>query len=997
MKNNRFTKTQIATSLSIALGAFSAPMVYAADEADDVVEVIEIKGIRGSVIKSMDAKRSSTGIVDTISSEDMGKFPDTNLAESLQRISGVSIDRSNGEGQKVTVRGFSAQRNMVTLNGRQMVNTNGDRSFNFDNLSAEGISGLEVNKTTKASLPAGGIGATINLVTNQPLSLGVTKASFAAKILNDTSTVDGSVTPELSGIYSTVLADGKLGVSITANYAERESGSQQAEVGTGFRSFEAVQDQDWSGSNATWGGVPYDNQVNRPDPSSDSIYSVPQTTVYKFEEQQRKRLNTHLVLQYQLAENIRATVDAMYVKKEVDVQYNDVSAWFTFAPSENVWSDGPIASPLLYSETYPGDTQDLSMGARDAATVEESTMLGFNFDWKVNDDLGLKIDAHTSEASNLPNSKYGSSNSVSLMSRIREGAAVDFTGTIPHLKVLGAENLTPESMEVAGSWFRNDRSENSIDQFQLSGDYNLNDYGSIDFGVGTITAKNHRREAPQVQRDDWGGRGTGVFDASQLPVSSIYDNLDLDKGNFNFPEGPDVSGWTTVDTYYKWDFDTIIPIAEALYGLERTDTDCGTNFCPSNNYAAGLDRNVEETTTSLYFQYNYNGEIGDMYYDVHFGVRHEETEVTSTSSVQSKETYTIWQGDTELIYVDIADDFEYQTRTADYSNTLPSLNVNLELTDDMVLRFAYGKSINRADYSSLVAGANVGNQYNESGGSIDTGTPGLLPLESTNLDISFEYYYDEGSYASVALFDKSITNGITSNPLTIEVPQIRTPLGGERWTEAVTALGANNAGDVRQWIYDNYGDTDEVYLNSAGSIIIESVSTDPLIDYSNSTQPANSDETQGYTGAEFTVQHMFGETGYGVIGNYTVVSTDNQYDDSSLTIEGADPETNISDSANLVGFYDASGLQIRLAYNWRDEFLVSWWENADTNPKYTEEYSQLDLSVNYDLPQVEGLTVFLEGINITNEYTRSRGRSTYQVLNVTQTGARYAIGARYSF
>lgn len=1005
MNNNRFKKSRIATSLTIALSTLAMP-VFANESADDDVEVIEVKGIRGSVIKSMDTKRSAEGIVDAISAEDIGKFPDTNLAESLQRISGVSIDRNNGEGQKVTVRGFAAQRNMVTLNGRQMVNTNGDRSFNFDNLSAEGISGLEVHKTAKANLPSGGIGATINLLTNQPLALGETKASIAAKMLNDTSSEDGSITPELSGIYSTVVADGKLGVSITANYAERESGSQQAEVGTGFRSFNAVQNQDWSGANAVWGGVPYENQVNRPDPSSDSIYSVPQTTIYKFEEQQRKRLNSHLVLQYDISDNMRATVDYMYVEKEVDVQYNDVSAWYTFAPSENVWSDGPVSSPLLYSEYYgPDNLQDLSMGARDAATVEETTMLGFNLDWKVNEDLSLKFDYHTSEASNLPNSKYGSSNTLSLMARVREGAATDFTGDMPVLKVNGADDLAPENVEVAGGWFRNDRSDNSIDQFQLSGEYDLAEYGSIDFGVGKITAENHRREAPQVQRDDWGGRGTGLFTADQLPEASILDKFDASKGDFDFsdvPLGtgesyPDVAGWTTLDRFYMWDFNTIVPIAEANYGLTRTDTNCGTNFCPSTNYAAGLDRYVEESTTAAYLQYNYEGEFGEMYYDVHLGVRHETTDVLSTSAVQAKEGYSVWRGDTEFVYIDIDGQFEYQTRKADYSYTLPTLNFNLEVSEDVVVRFAWGKSISRADYGSLIAGFNVGTQYNQSGGNVDTGNPGLLPLESTNLDLSFEYYYDEGSYASIALFDKKITNGITSEPITFEPPAITTPIGGTRWNEAVAATGSSDAGTLRQWIYDNYGDTDEVYIAENGEITIESLSSDPLVDYSNSTQPANSDSERGYTGAEFTLQHIFGESGFGVIGNYTVVETDTEYNDASLTIEGADPETNISDSANLVGFYDSDGLQIRLAYNWRDEFLVSWWENADSNPKYTEEYSQIDLSISYDLPQVEGLTVFLEGINITDEYTRSRGRSTRQVLNITQTGARWALGARYNF
>src|SRR3990167_1952867 len=135
----------------------------------------------------MDTKRSSTGIVDAISAEDIGKFPDTNLAESLQRISGVSIDRVNGEGSKVSVRGFGPDFNLVTLNGRQMPVTTGSRSFDFANISADTISGVEVNKTSFAKNPTGGIGSTIDVQTLKPLSAGGEKAVVSVAAVDDRS------------------------------------------------------------------------------------------------------------------------------------------------------------------------------------------------------------------------------------------------------------------------------------------------------------------------------------------------------------------------------------------------------------------------------------------------------------------------------------------------------------------------------------------------------------------------------------------------------------------------------------------------------------------------------------------------------------------------------------------------------------------------------------------------------------------------------------------
>ena len=165
----------------------------------------------------MDTKRDAVGVVDAINAEDIGKFPDTNLSEALQRITGVSIDRRNGEGATVTARGFGPQFNMVTLNGRQMptadafadgtATTGGlagnSRSFNFANLAAESISAVEVYKTGRADVATGGIGASINVRTARPLDNDGLVLNLGFKALNDTTNrVGDDFTPELSGIFS---------------------------------------------------------------------------------------------------------------------------------------------------------------------------------------------------------------------------------------------------------------------------------------------------------------------------------------------------------------------------------------------------------------------------------------------------------------------------------------------------------------------------------------------------------------------------------------------------------------------------------------------------------------------------------------------------------------------------------------------------------------------------------------------------------------------------
>ncbi len=161
MNNNRFSKTKVATSLSLILSALSAGVM--ADEKQRDIEVIEVKGLRNSIQEAMGVKRDAAGVVDAISAEDIGKFPDTNLAESLQRITGISISRNNGEGNQVTARGFGPDFNMVTLNGRTMPGsalpsgggTPNSRAFDFSDLASEGVRAVEVYKTGKASIATG--------------------------------------------------------------------------------------------------------------------------------------------------------------------------------------------------------------------------------------------------------------------------------------------------------------------------------------------------------------------------------------------------------------------------------------------------------------------------------------------------------------------------------------------------------------------------------------------------------------------------------------------------------------------------------------------------------------------------------------------------------------------------------------------------------------------------------------------------------------------------
>ncbi|MEM6912721.1 MAG: TonB-dependent receptor plug domain-containing protein, partial [Pseudomonadota bacterium] len=306
-ENIRRLKGSIALLSGASVLAMAVPALAQDTESDSSAfeeDVIIVSGISKSLAASSDVKRQARGVVDALTAEDIGDFPDTNLAESLQRITGVSIDRRNGEGSQVTVRGFGPDFNLVLLNGRQMPTAfnEGDtapasRSFDFGNLAAEGISGIRVYKTGRASLPTGGVGSTLNILTARPFDSPGLRFSIGAKAVvdnSDTSLDDGSsVTPEFSGIFSNTFMDDKVGITLTGSYQDRESGVAQFGTTSGWRGA-------YLGSTINeWGVLPpaSSGQVtNRPE--GDQIYSVPQNANYQLSSIDRERINGQVSLQY---------------------------------------------------------------------------------------------------------------------------------------------------------------------------------------------------------------------------------------------------------------------------------------------------------------------------------------------------------------------------------------------------------------------------------------------------------------------------------------------------------------------------------------------------------------------------------------------------------------------------------------------------------------------------------------------------------------------------
>ena len=714
-----FRVTELAAACAMAMagasGALAQQAPAAAVSQPEATQTIVVKGIRSSLASSLELKRDGQGVVDGISAEDIGKFPDTNLAESLQRISGVSIDRSIGEGSRVTVRGVGPEFNAVLLNGRQMpassiadTGASNSRAFDFGNLASEAIAGIEVYKTSRASSPTGGIGATINIKTARPLDNPGLRGSFGIKGVVDTSnsrlpsTMAGSeVTPEVSGIYSNTFADGRFGVALSASYQERDLGYNQAAVGGG-----------WIVSRGNAGALANPNTANPADitnkPKADDLYSLPQNLIYSVNGVQRQRTNGQLTLQFAPTNNVRATLDYTYSELKLQTKRNELSAWFNFGSSSSSWTDGPIASPKFYSETLgPGSSPlrrplaDVAMAGSDYATKNENKSTGLNVTWKVSDRLKLEFDAHSSTAESGADSPYGSNNSLGTASFNRGTTSVDFTRDFPVLSIHDSD-INPALMKVTGSSFRNSYMKSGVDQAQLKGQFKPADDSKLDFGLSLNRVKN-RSAFSNVQQDDWGG---GQSDVATFP-DRIW-RADQIRPYFGQISG---SGSPALyNQFFTWDFATVRNLAAAARGDQAM-------FLPSSTFTT--DRRVEEKSQSAFLQYTKDWDTA-MPMRAAIGVRYEETDVTAQALVPVAVGIN-WTAANEYP-VQFAGSPGFTTLTGNYKHLLPSLDFDVDVTDRLKARASYGESIGRPGWGDIQGGQTLNALARVDGG---TGQQGI--------------------------------------------------------------------------------------------------------------------------------------------------------------------------------------------------------------------------------------------------------------------------------
>lgn len=964
-----YKKSKLASAVLTVLAASAAPNLQA-QESDPQFEQIQVRGIRGSMSRAMDVKKDASGVVDAISAEDIGKFPDTNLAESLQRITGVSIDRSGGEGQLITVRGFGPQFNTVLVNGRQIASENDTRAFSFDTIASELVSSLDVHKTSTATMQSGGVGSTININTARPFAIRGFKVAGSVKGVYDENSEE--TTPQVSGLISNTFNDDTFGVLFAVSHQERNTRLNQAQMdgwleNVGVPNPQTASGDDWTGN--VFSPRNYDHKVT-------------------FEE--RTRTNANLVLQYAPNDSVVITGDVLYSDFDVETDATSYGHWFTAPNIQGVGDDGSLfdenGDRRRATVDANGTVVDLyqevglatDMHAKKFDRLTESTSVGLNIDWQVNDDMSLSFDVSHSEAEREANNGRG--NQLSLIgyaNRVRFQVddsilpyASMFANANPNIysgqqEINGAigtaadgfaaydPNLTPDGvsnhLDTANSRAhvmlrRGWAVEDEVSQFRIDGDYIGGSNGFVEARFGA----QYSSQTKTLTR--WDNEGVGIHctycgypDLPEIPASAQYI---FDAGS-DFLS--DVSGSGRMPTQWlAHDGEAHFAFLEQYYASVNGDSISFDAVRRNNSFE------VEEETLAAYLELDFEGEIAGMPIYSTTGVRVETTDVTVTGTQAPIQGLTILDQTEMLAQFGDAQGFDVGN---DYDAILPNMSLKLEITDDLIARVAASKSLTRPTLESM-SPVTVITTTRQGGDLTSTsGNPELKPFESDNFDISLEWYYGEASYLSAGYFKKNVSNFIVNSQ------EDRTFALADGSTLTDPSTGSDSSAP-------DADDAAAVFTN---------------------TLP-NNGESASVDGFELAAQHSF-DSGFGFLANATFVDSDRDLDPADINQVFA--VTGLSDSLNLVAFYENGPFQTRIAWNWRDAFVQSLTQVQGDGPTIVEEYHQLDISGSYDV--TENISVFFEGINLTEEFVHKRGRYANHLLLAEDSGRRWAFGVRGNF
>ncbi|MCP4989697.1 MAG: TonB-dependent receptor [Colwellia sp.] len=687
MKNYKINKVNKAVKSALILSLLASPATVFAEETaqakTEEVEVIQVRGIRGSVVKSLNTKRFANSVVDAVTAEDIGKFPDQNVAESLQRITGVSITRNFGEGERVSIRGTTESQNRTLLNGQAVgsadwwTNSAASRGFNYTMLPSEIVSGLEVYKTPEADIDEGSIGGTVIVRTRKPLELEANK--FAGSVLAQYSDVSGETDPQLSALYSWKNEDETFGALISLVRQQRNLRRDGIEAWS------------WTDRDITMADGTVHEDVYSPGGGGSAMFS-----------QERVRTGGNLTLQYRPSDNTEVTFNALSSTMEMDNE-NQNFLWLPgYGGSE--YTDITIINHDQVGAMAVAGTLGLSPGGNnilDETKVRNSELTTESYD--------LKIDHEGDEWTSSVHFGYTKGSGGSSADR-----SVGWGGNYAH-----SFNAS-QARDVKTSYGADPADGTKWDLDFLR--YDSNDakddesYLQVDFG-----------------RDI----DLGVFSA--IKFGAKY----RDHSRFNTKHTTDARedlNWSLADYSLAMPSDYLAN--QGSVGTLKDYAITDSNKIRNEGDALGWDYrllkastfDISEKITAAYIKADIDAEglRGNV------GVRLVHTAQSSAA------------------YVGATGSEVWTDESTDYFDILPSLNLAVDLQEDLILRMSAARVMSRPDYAKMTSSTSYNPQTQTGTG----GNPDIDPYRATQFDLGLEWYFSDAGIVSAVVFLKDIQSFI---------------------------------------------------------------------------------------------------------------------------------------------------------------------------------------------------------------------------------------------
>lgn len=739
-RTNTRTLCAVGVSLAALMGASAAaaqavpasqPVTQDAAQDATVVDEIVVTGFRSSLQQALNIKRREAGAVDAILAEDMADFPDQNLAEAIQRLPGVTIDRVNGQGTTISVRGLGSDFTRTRINGLEAQAASGgnrNRSFDFSMFASELFNSIKVRKTQSAEIEEGSLGATVDLQTGRPLDFGGSGLNSALSVQGSYNDLSEKTVPRLAGLLSWSNADRTFGALVSVAYSERSPI---------LGSFNTTRWQKGDPSNVNAAGNPYGRGQNfggcipcTTTAQRDAVLNAfyPRIPRYTLGNTQEDRLGMTGALQWRPSDRTEAVLDVLWSRFNSELESPNIEAWS--------FSRANVNSVVVRDYAIDTDKNILSYGvfdnmlvrAENGFTRNESNFyqasLNVRHDFSDRLHGNLKVGANRSEARTPLNVAYA------FEAAGVNGYTFDFREDDRRPRINYGFDVTSgqrftlvnATRSNAGGNFDNKVGAGSLTYdwsdsltFKIGGEYRT--YGFETFGLT-------RTKTSPTGAD----RLTGVDSIGR--VVSIGDGVSAGAGSDLSFIVPDISKIADFLSFYD---DPLVP--------NRSE------------------REVDETDKGVFLQADFNTTVGGMVLRGNAGIRYAQTEVTAKG----------WQ--TIALGTPPVTTYDYVTTDNDYDDVLPSFNLALEPREDVVIRLGAAKVMSRPTLGDLTPGGSVSPTTR----TVSYGNPLLDPFRATNYDFSVEWYFQTEGLLAAAVFYKDIDSFITSETVGIPYNQLGLP------------------------------------------------------------------------------------------------------------------------------------------------------------------------------------------------------------------------------